>query len=214
VKNVVVLRGGMGSKQRLVMLEHLAEIAPAEERILLATGRYIGEGFDDTRLDTLFLALLVSWKGTLVQYAGRLHRLHAGKTDVRTYDANSSLFYLLKHALWRPALRALPVIWQFLEWSAGRNPPVRIAILWDVGVVAGDASPLGRLHALLASLLTKLGERVPGPGIHSLPEAVPATERGHGLFDHFQIQYIAQSHPISHLAHNLQGKLWASLDHL
>ena len=51
-----------------------------------STGRYIGEGFDDARLDTLFLALPVSWKGTLVQYAGRLHRLHAGKTETRIYD--------------------------------------------------------------------------------------------------------------------------------
>jgi superfamily II DNA or RNA helicase len=49
-------------------------------------GRYIGEGFDDNRLDTLFLALPVAWKGTLVQYAGRLHRVHSGKTEVRIYD--------------------------------------------------------------------------------------------------------------------------------
>jgi superfamily II DNA or RNA helicase len=53
---------------------------------VLATGRYIGEGFDDARLDTLFLALPVSWKGTLVQYTGRLHRLHPGKSEVRIYD--------------------------------------------------------------------------------------------------------------------------------
>jgi superfamily II DNA or RNA helicase len=46
----------------------------------------IGEGFDDARLDTLFLAMPVSWKGTLVQYAGRLHRLFAGKKEVRIYD--------------------------------------------------------------------------------------------------------------------------------
>src|SRR5262245_50579727 len=57
-----------------------------EPRLLIATGRYIGEGFDDARLDTLFLAMPVSWKGTLVQYAGRLHRLHPGKTEVRIYD--------------------------------------------------------------------------------------------------------------------------------
>jgi len=55
-------------------------------RVIVATGRYIGEGFDDARLDTLFLALPMSWKGTLVQYAGRLHRLHPGKTDVRIFD--------------------------------------------------------------------------------------------------------------------------------
>ena len=57
-----------------------------EKRVLLATGRYIGEGFDDARLDTLFLAMPVSWKGTLVQYAGRLHRIHVGKAEVRIYD--------------------------------------------------------------------------------------------------------------------------------
>lgn len=86
VKNVIVLRGGMGIKQRRAIAEQLASISESEKRVLLATGRYIGEGFDDARLDTLFLALPVSWKGTLVQYAGRLHRLHAGKTDVRIYD--------------------------------------------------------------------------------------------------------------------------------
>ena len=53
---------------------------------MLATGRYIGEGFDGSRLDTLFLTMPVSWRGTLVQYAGRLHRGHPGKTEVRIYD--------------------------------------------------------------------------------------------------------------------------------
>jgi len=64
----------------------LAAIPDAEPRLLIATGRYIGEGFDDARLDTLFLAMPISWKGTLVQYAGRLHRLYPGKTEVRIYD--------------------------------------------------------------------------------------------------------------------------------
>jgi superfamily II DNA or RNA helicase len=57
-----------------------------EERLVVATGRYIGQGFDDARLDTLFLAMPVSWKGTLVQYSGRLHRLHPRKTEVRIFD--------------------------------------------------------------------------------------------------------------------------------
>ena len=55
-------------------------------RVILATGRFIGEGFDDPRLDTLFLALPVSWRGTVAQYVGRLHRLHEGKREVRVYD--------------------------------------------------------------------------------------------------------------------------------
>ena len=53
---------------------------------MIATGKYIGEGFDDARLDTLFLAMPISWKGTLQQYVGRLHRLHDNKQEVRVYD--------------------------------------------------------------------------------------------------------------------------------
>jgi superfamily II DNA or RNA helicase len=60
--------------------------AAAEALLVLATGRYIGEGFDDRRLDTLVLAMPVSWKGTLVQYTGRLHRLHPRKSEVRIFD--------------------------------------------------------------------------------------------------------------------------------
>jgi len=86
VKHMIVLQGGMGVKQRRKVMEHLAAIPGEEERLILATGRYIGEGFDDARLDTLFLALPFSWKGMLVQYAGRLHRLHPGKEEVRVYD--------------------------------------------------------------------------------------------------------------------------------
>jgi superfamily II DNA or RNA helicase len=85
-RNLVVLQGGMGAKQRRDVAERIATIPSSEERLVLATGRYIGEGFDDARLDTLFLALPVSWKGTLVQYAGRLHRLYEGKQEVRIFD--------------------------------------------------------------------------------------------------------------------------------
>lgn len=86
VCHLVILRGGMGAKQRREVAEQLASIPADEERLLLATGRFLGEGFDDARLDTLFLALPVSWKGTLVQYAGRLHRQCKGKSEVRIYD--------------------------------------------------------------------------------------------------------------------------------
>ena len=86
VKNVVVLKGGMGAKQRRASAEQLKSIPDGEERVLLATGRYIGEGFDDARLDTLFLAMPISWSGTLQQYVGRLHRLHDSKHEVVVYD--------------------------------------------------------------------------------------------------------------------------------
>ena len=86
VKNVVVLKGGMGAKQRRASAEQLKSIPDGEERVLLATGRYIGEGFDDARLDTLFLAMPISWSGTLQQYVGRLHRLHDSKHEVIVYD--------------------------------------------------------------------------------------------------------------------------------
>jgi superfamily II DNA or RNA helicase/very-short-patch-repair endonuclease len=86
VEHVVVLRAGAGKKQRQAIAERLAAIRPQDGRIILATGKYVGEGFDDPRLDTLFLTLPVSWRGTVAQYAGRLHRLYDGKREVRIYD--------------------------------------------------------------------------------------------------------------------------------
>ncbi|MGH9203999.1 MAG: DEAD/DEAH box helicase, partial [Vicinamibacterales bacterium] len=86
VRHLVVLRAGMGKKQRQAVADRLADIPRDEPRVILATGKYIGEGFDDPRLDTLFLTLPVSWRGTIAQYAGRLHRLYDGKREVRIYD--------------------------------------------------------------------------------------------------------------------------------
>jgi len=86
VEHIVVLHGGRSAKERRAVQEQLESIPESGERLLLATGRFIGEGFDDARLDTLFLALPVAWKGTLVQYAGRLHRTHPSKLEVRVVD--------------------------------------------------------------------------------------------------------------------------------
>lgn len=85
-KNVIVLSGGMNARQLQSATESLAAIPSGEERIILATGRYLGEGFDDARLDTLFLTMPIAWRGTLSQYAGRLHRLYDTKRDAIIYD--------------------------------------------------------------------------------------------------------------------------------
>jgi len=76
----------MGRKQRKAIVERLASIPDGTPRVLIATGSYIGEGFDDSRLDTLFLTMPISWRGTLQQYVGRLHRIHDGKKVVRVFD--------------------------------------------------------------------------------------------------------------------------------
>ncbi len=85
-RNVLVLRGGMGTRQRREVMQRLEDIPEADERVLIATGSYVGEGFDDARLDTLFLTMPISWKGTLAQYVGRLHRLYAAKREVLVHD--------------------------------------------------------------------------------------------------------------------------------
>lgn len=85
-EHVFVLKGGMRKKQRQETAAALAAVPENESRVILATGSYIGEGFDDARLDTLFLAMPISWKGTLQQYVGRLHRLHDNKRFVQVYD--------------------------------------------------------------------------------------------------------------------------------
>jgi superfamily II DNA or RNA helicase len=85
-RHLVVLKGGASAKRRRDALSALEAIPGTEERLVLAAGRYIGEGFDDARLDTLFLTMPISWRGTLVQYTGRRHRSHPGKAEVQIYD--------------------------------------------------------------------------------------------------------------------------------
>ena len=82
----LVLHGRMSRKQRSALVADLDALPPDAPRVLLSTGKLVGEGFDHPPLDTLVLAMPVSWRGTLQQYAGRLHREHAGKTDVRIVD--------------------------------------------------------------------------------------------------------------------------------
>ncbi|RLC04079.1 MAG: helicase [Deltaproteobacteria bacterium] len=86
VPDVVMLMGGMGSKTTREVFQRITDTPADKNLILVATGSFIGEGFDEPRLDTLFLAMPISWKGTLQQYAGRLHRLFIDKKEVQIYD--------------------------------------------------------------------------------------------------------------------------------
>ena len=86
VENIFVLHGRLSRKQKAETFAALEGLGDERPRVLVATGRLIGEGFDHPPLDTLVLAMPISWKGTLQQYAGRLHRDHADKTEVRIYD--------------------------------------------------------------------------------------------------------------------------------
>jgi superfamily II DNA or RNA helicase len=85
-RNLFVLVGGMSVRQRRSTFEALRALGKDDQRLIIATGSYAGEGFDDPRLDTLMLAAPIAWKGTLAQYAGRLHRLHPDKRDVWIFD--------------------------------------------------------------------------------------------------------------------------------
>lgn len=86
IPDVVLLMGGMGTKETRETRTRISETPEDKPLTLVATGRYVGEGFDEPRLDTLFLAMPISWKGTLQQYAGRLHRLFETKKEVLIYD--------------------------------------------------------------------------------------------------------------------------------
>ncbi len=85
-KNVFVLSGKDKAKEKRIKLEQIKAVSEDENLVIVATGKYVGEGFDEPRLDTLFLAMPIAWKGTLAQYAGRLHRNYESKQEVCVYD--------------------------------------------------------------------------------------------------------------------------------
>ena len=86
VSDLILLTGGMGAKKTTEILKKIESLPYDRNFVLVSTGSFIGEGFDEPRLDTLFLVWPISWKGTLQQYVGRLHRLQENKRDVHVYD--------------------------------------------------------------------------------------------------------------------------------
>jgi len=126
LKNVIVLQGGMTEKARREVSDRLEAIPRDKERVIVATGRFAGEGFDDPRLDTLFLALPVSWKGTLIQYAGRIHRHLPEKTEVRIYDYVDAGVSLLE-AMFRKRLRGYRAMGYSVDPFSPQRPSLSIS---------------------------------------------------------------------------------------
>ena len=135
-RNLVVLRGGLSKVEREAAYGTFRQ-SGEQERLILATGRYLGEGFDDDRLDTLFLTMPISWKGTLAQYVGRLHRRRGGKTDVRVVDyVDRSVPILVRMATKRRAgYKSLGYdileqphgnCWHQISSTAGKQEPQRL----------------------------------------------------------------------------------------
>ena len=86
VSSLFILKGGYGKKQIKAIMDAIQDVSPDESKVILATGKYLGEGFDLPSLDTLFLVFPFSWKGILVQYTGRLNRVYYGKKEIQVYD--------------------------------------------------------------------------------------------------------------------------------
>ncbi len=122
VPHAFVLSSGAGVKKRAELAERMKAVPVGEPTILVATGRLVGEGFDDARLDTLFLAMPISWRGTLQQYAGRLHRLHDEKSEVVIYDYIDPLVPMLAR-MWEKRLRGYRAMgYRVTEASTLRGP--------------------------------------------------------------------------------------------
>jgi superfamily II DNA or RNA helicase len=141
VPNVFVMKGGMGKKQREALASEISAIPPEQPRVIIATGRYVGEGFDDPRLDTLFLAMPISWRGTLQQYVGRLHRLHKDKSVIRVYDYVDSCIPVL-HRMYDRRLKGYKAVgYTVARLSDAEDPQadLRFAAIERIAVQAATA---------------------------------------------------------------------------
>lgn len=140
VPNVFVMKGGMGKKQRESIASKIIAVPEGQRRVIIATGRYIGEGFDDALLDTLFLAMPISWRGTLQQYVGRLHRLHKDKHLVRVYDYVDASVPVLNR-MYEKRLKAYKAVGYTVQQSAEQDAQrdLRFATIERIAVKAAIA---------------------------------------------------------------------------
>lgn len=181
VPHVIRLQGGLSRREYLAQLARLKAIPEGEGRVILATGRYVGEGFDDSRLDTLFLTLPVSWRGTVAQYAGRLHRLHDGKKEVRIHDYADLDIPMLARMFDRRC-RGYEAIGYTILLPASAVPgwPVEVPLPVEPGWKQDYAASVRRLirdgvDVPLANLFVQAA-RVPVRGAEGVARARSATE--------------------------------------
>ena len=126
--NVIALYGTTSAKLRRETMERLQAVPPEEPLIVVATGKYVGEGFDCPRLDTLFLTLPVAWKGIVAQYAGRLHRSYPGKEEVQVYDYVDVHVPMLE-AMYQKRLKAYAAIGYHIKADA--ETPLTKDLIYD-----------------------------------------------------------------------------------
>ncbi|NDV97442.1 helicase [Dysgonomonas sp. 521] len=126
--HIITLVGADSAKIKNKMMESLADIPQEDRLIIIATGKYIGEGFDYPRLDTLFLASPIAWKGTLAQYAGRLHREYPGKQDVIVYDYMDIHIPVLERMYHKRLTGYAQIGYKALS---SRNEPDKISMIYD-----------------------------------------------------------------------------------
>lgn len=148
VPALIELHGEMRPRARRAAVEQLATTSGDTARVVLATGRYIGEGFDDPRLDTLLLAMPIAWKGTVVQYAGRLHRPHSGKHEALVYDYVDAELPVLRR-MFAKRLKTYHVLgYTLAEMQAGYGTESDEATPMQAGDSAGDGGALWEAPSL------------------------------------------------------------------
>lgn len=134
--HVVSLVGADSAKEKRIAMEKLENIPASDTLVIVATGKYIGEGFDYARLDTLFLALPISWKGNIAQYAGRLHRDYDGKNEVRIYDY-VDIRVPLCDSMYRKRLRGYVSVGYGVPKPTGRNNVSKQELIYDGHTFSG-----------------------------------------------------------------------------
>lgn len=155
--HVIMLSGKGTSKEKRERIEGLREISEEESLVVVATGKYVGEGFDLPRLDTLFLAMPIAWKGTVAQYAGRLHRDYAGKQEVIICDYVDVRVPVLER-MYHKRLSAYAILGYSAKASA-HEAPKKAGIIFDeknfFGAVSQDILTANKEILIVSPFLNK-----------------------------------------------------------